>query len=63
VKERKGFSSAEKQMMMLPRETLDGIYITGEVTVFLQDIYYMHHYSLIFFGADTVPVRENPWRL
>jgi len=31
VKEWKGFSDAEKRMMMLPRETQDGIYITGKV--------------------------------
>jgi len=30
VKEREGFSDAQKRMMMLPRETQDGIHITGK---------------------------------
>ena len=30
VKEREGFSDAQKRMMTLPRETQDGIHITGK---------------------------------
>lgn len=29
MKARKGFSDTEKNMMMLPKETQDGIHITG----------------------------------
>lgn len=39
VKQRQGFTDAEKNMMLLSHETLEGLHITGLLMILFQQLY------------------------
>ena len=66
MKARKGFSDAEKRMMKLPRETQDGIHITGMLVYICVYVYLSHlifFFSIIFCRVHTLHIQQDSWCL